>query len=320
VFECRDAASAPSVHELLDGDIMRFELGRDDDILRGMTVNDLSPGFFSELRPMCARLGCDPFDMLRVMYAESSVSAAAENAASGASGLIQLMPFNLPSVGWAGTPQAFRQLSAEAQLPYVERYFEPWKAYGLTSVNRLYQAVFLPGTLSRGSSDGTVICERNGFLSEAYAANMSVDAGNKGYITVGDLHAAVDRRTTGQRWTEIVAMFATPAIITAELGDLVRHNHVAPELAAPLNGDRAVDARDAFELPAVAKALRLELYLTPDSGRVQVFDGASGNYAGQVGWDGARYGCLDVSIADGTLKLRGENARIQLAGCVGYYR
>ena len=64
----------------------------------------------------------------------------------------------------------------------------------------------------------------------------------------------------------------------------------------------------------------LELYLTPGSGRVQVFDGPSGSYAGQVGWDGARYGCLDVAIADGTLKLRGENARIQLAGCVGYYR
>jgi hypothetical protein len=299
---------------------MRFEVGTDDATLRRMTVNELSPGFFSGLRAMCARLGCDPFDMLRVMCAESSVSASAENAASGASGLIQLMPFNLPSVGWAGTPQAFRQLSAEAQLPYVERYFEPWKSYGLTSVNRLYQAVFLPGTLSRGSSDGTVICERNGFLSDAYAANASVDTGNKGYITVGDLRAAVYRRTTGQRWTEIVALFEASANAAARLGQLVRHNHVAQELAAPLNGDRAVDARDAFHLPESAKALRMELYLTPGSGRVQVFDGASGNYAGQVGWDGARYGCLDVSIADGTLKLRGENARIQLAGCVGYYR
>ena len=111
-----------------------------------MTVSDLTPGFFTELRAMCARLGCDAFDMLRVMCAESGVSASAENVASGASGLIQLMPFNLPGVGWDGTPQAFRQLSAEAQLPYVERYFEPWKAYGLSSVNRLYQAVFLPGT------------------------------------------------------------------------------------------------------------------------------------------------------------------------------
>src|SRR5437868_5373190 len=241
---------------------MRFELATSEARLRCMTVNDLSPGFFVELRAMCARLGCDPFDMLRVMYAESGVSASAENAASGASGLIQLMPFNLPSVGWAGTPQAFRQLSAEAQLPYVELYFEPWKAYGLTSVNRLYQAVFLPGTLSRGSSDGTVICARNGFLSDAYTANASVDTGNKGYITVGDLRAAVDRRTTGQRWAEIVALFEASNNVAVVLGVLVRHNHVAPELAAPLDGDRAVDARDAFELPAVAKAMRMEIYLT----------------------------------------------------------
>lgn len=254
------------------------------------------------------------------MSAESGVRSSAENPASGASGLIQLMPFNLPSVGWTGTPQAFRQLSAEAQLPYVERYFEPWKQYGLSSVNRLYQAVFLPGTLSRGSADSTVICERNGFLAAAYAANVSVDAGNKDYITVGDLRAAVDQRTTGPRWLEIVAMFEASRAVAAVLDELVRHNHVAPSLAAPLNGDRAVDARDAFGLPDAAKALRLELYLAPGSGRVQVFDGATGSYAGQVGWDGARYGCVDVAIADGTLKLRGENARIQLAGCVGYYR
>jgi hypothetical protein len=272
---------------------------------------------------MCARLGCDAFDMLRVMCAESAVSAAAENPASGASGLIQLMPFNLPLVGWTGTPAAFRQLSAEAQLPYVERYFEPWKRYGLTSVNRLYQAVFLPGTLSRGSSDSTVICERNGFLAAAYAANAGADIGNKGYITVGDLRTAVDQRATGPRWAEIVALFEASGRAASPLGELVRHNRVATELsplATPLNGERTVDARSVFELPPAAMALRLELYLTPGSGRVQVYDGASGGYAGQVGWDGARYGCLDVAIADGTLNLLGENARIQLAGCVGYYR
>jgi hypothetical protein len=300
---------------------MRFELSPDDATVRRMTVDDLTPAFFTALRAMCARLGCDAFDMLRVMCAESGVRAEAENPASGASGLIQIMPFNLASVGWSGTPQAFRQLGAEAQLPYVERYFEPWKRYELSSVNRLYQAVFLPGTLARGSDDSTVICERNGFLAAAYAANAGVDFGNKGYITVGDLRAAVDQRTKGARWLEIVALYeASRPVSAALLGDLVRHNHVAPELAAPLHGDRAVDARGAFVLPASATALRLELYLAPGSGRVQVFDGVSGSYAGQVGWDGARYGCCDVAIADGTLRLHGEKARIQLAGCVGYYR
>jgi hypothetical protein len=120
-----------------------LEVAVGETTLRLMSVTDLTPVFFVELRAMSARLGCDPFDMLRVMCAESQVSASAVNPASGASGLIQLMPFNLPGVGWHGTPQAFRQLTAEAQLPYVERYFEPWKRYGLTSVNRLYQAVFL---------------------------------------------------------------------------------------------------------------------------------------------------------------------------------
>ena len=160
-------------------------------------------------------------------------------------------------------------------------------------------------------------------MSAAYAANASVDQGNKGFITVGDLRAAVDQRTTGQRWAEIVALFEASRPAATLMGGLVRHNYVAPELsplAAPLNGDHAVDARDAFGLPPSARALRLELYLTPGSGRVQVFDGPSGNYAGQVGWDGARYGCLDVSIADGTLKLTRRERPHQLAGCVGYYR
>jgi hypothetical protein len=302
---------------------MRFELEADEATLRRMSVSDLSPAFFVELRAMCARLGCDPFDMLRVMCAESQVSASAVNAASGASGLIQLMPFNMPGVGWHDTPQAFRQLSAEAQLPYVERYFEPWKQYGLNSVNRLYQAVFLPGTLSRGSADSTVICERNGFLAAAYAANASVDQGNKGFITVGDLRAAVEQRTTGQRWREIVALFQAGAPAVAQLGDLVRHNHIAVELSpltVVLDGERLVDARSAFELPVAARGLRVELYLTPGSGAVQVYDGGAGSYAGQVGWDGGRYACLDVAISDGTLKLRGSKAKIQLVGCVGYFR
>jgi hypothetical protein len=299
-----------------------------------MPVTDLSPGFFTELRAMCARLGCDPFDMLRVMCSESTVDAAAANPTSDASGLIQIMPFNLASVGWTGTPAAFRQLSAEAQLPFVERYFEPWKQFGLQNVNRLYQVVFLPGTMSRGSADSTVICERNGFLAKAYKANASVDQGNKGFITVGDLHLCVDQRTVGQRWNEIVALFqasgvgapSTPPLsppAPAQIGSLTRHNHVASALsplAAPLNGDLVVDSRAAFELPSAARAVRIEIFLQPASGPVVVFDGGAGTYAGQVGSDAGRYGVIDVAIVDGTLKLVGQNANIKLVGCVGYFR
>ena len=37
-------------------------------------------------------------------------------------------------------------LSAEAQLPFVEKYYEQWRGK-LTSVGRLYQANYLPGTI-----------------------------------------------------------------------------------------------------------------------------------------------------------------------------
>lgn len=164
-----------------------------------------APAFFAELRNVASRIGCTALDLMQVMFAESGLSAASENKASGASGLIQLMPFNLPSVGWRGTPAEFRALTELEQLPYVERYFAPWKLYGLTNVKRVYQAVFLPGTLPLGSDDATAIAVRNGMLAAAYNANASVDVGNKGFITVGDLRAAVETRCTGQRWRECVA-------------------------------------------------------------------------------------------------------------------
>ena len=166
------------------------------------------PAFYRELIAMCGRLGAHPLDVLKVMNAESGVDPAAYNPNGGASGLIQFIPSSLLGVGYTLTPASFRLTTAEFQLPYVERYFQPWKQYGLGNVNRVYQAVFLPGTMAYGSDDSTIIAVKGGNLSNAYVANASVDHGNKGYLTVGDLRYAVEQRCVGPRWEQLQAELA----------------------------------------------------------------------------------------------------------------
>src|SRR5262249_9445257 len=81
-----------------------------------ISTADLSDGFFTQLRELAGRLGCEPLDLLKVMMSESRVRAAAHNPNGHASGLIQIMPANLPGLGWTGGHEAFRRLSAEQQL------------------------------------------------------------------------------------------------------------------------------------------------------------------------------------------------------------
>src|SRR5437763_1050762 len=105
-------------------------------------TDDLSDGLFQDLLDVCERLSIDPVDLLGVMMAESNVRANAKNAVSNASGLIQFLPSTLTHVGWTGTPQAFRQLSAAKQLPFVEKHFKPYAKFGLSTAARVYQVVF----------------------------------------------------------------------------------------------------------------------------------------------------------------------------------
>jgi hypothetical protein len=162
---------------------------------------DIPDDFFPALRDMCTRLGCAPVDMLGVMMSESDVMATAQNKKSKASGLIQIMPENLPGVGWPGGPDAFIQLSATQQLPYVEKYFSPWKSVGLGSTGALYGVTYLPGRLKdRGSSPETVLTDSSENL---YNAGLDID--KDGNITVGDLTARVANVQRGSRWDSIIA-------------------------------------------------------------------------------------------------------------------
>jgi hypothetical protein len=167
-------------------------------------TSDLSDLFFTDLLALCGRLGIDALDLMGVIMAESGAKASARNPVSDASGLIQFLPSTLAHLGWTDTPEAFRQLSAAEQLPYVEAHFQPYVHFGLKSAARVYQAVFLPASLSLGSSNETVIAAKGGIHAAAYEGNRGLDRDLDGAITVGELQKAIERRHNSPRWHEIV--------------------------------------------------------------------------------------------------------------------
>ena len=77
----------------------------------------LSDRFFANLAALGARRGSDPAIFMNVWCVESGLNPRAMNP-SGARGLNQMMPATLVSLG---APAEFENLSAEAQLPWIER-------------------------------------------------------------------------------------------------------------------------------------------------------------------------------------------------------
>lgn len=170
----------------------------------GLT-DDLSDQFFADVIDTCGRIQCDPIDLLGTMMNESGVKANARNAASNASGLIQFLPSTLVGLGYKGTPDAFRKLSADAQLPYVEKFFQPYVHFGLNTTARVYLAVFLPSILRQNPTNNTVIAQKGGLNATVYDRNRGLDLNFDGKITVGELQQAIEKQFNSSRWQEIVA-------------------------------------------------------------------------------------------------------------------
>src|SRR3546814_11983629 len=79
---------------------------------------NVTPEFINEVEAMAARLGTKPEYLMAVMSFENGGSlspAQANNAGSGAPGLIQLMPNNAPGTG--NIPADFAQPRDEEQMP-----------------------------------------------------------------------------------------------------------------------------------------------------------------------------------------------------------
>jgi hypothetical protein len=194
-----------------------------------MVADDLSDEFFRAGEAMAGRLGIDFVHLLYVMNVESiGVRSSAMNPDGKAVGLIQMMPATLKQVGFGGTPEQFQALSAEQQLPYVEKYLQPWTSRHLDSAARIYRAVFMPATLD---APGDLIVAKGGTrmfgrTSEAtiYATNASLDPLKTGQITESSLDLVVRQVAQGrlrQRLRDVLARYsaavgrAVPGVLPA---------------------------------------------------------------------------------------------------------
>lgn len=182
-----------------------------------MLTADLSDSFFLRHAGVAQRLGVDPFDLLKPMYSESNIRAAAHNPNGDASGVLQFMPATLRGLGWTQGDAAFRALPADEQVPFVEAYFRPHafriggggqKIPQLTTAAHVYTVMFLPADLTSLVAAGegwpsVILCQHGGKLSWAEDANKVLDENGDGAITAGELMDRLDKVCVGPRWDEI---------------------------------------------------------------------------------------------------------------------
>ncbi len=145
----------------------------------------LSDGFYNKATEVAKRVGCDPNDLLAVMYSESGLKPGAVNKNGGATGLIQFMPQTARGLGTS--TQALKNMSPEEQLVYVEKYIKSVKKSAGIGANEkigagtLYALIFLP---ARAKRDVLASCyESNAY----YSANKGLDRNGDGMITKDEL-------------------------------------------------------------------------------------------------------------------------------------
>ncbi len=159
--------------------------------------------YYTTLVAIAQRHGWDPLGMMQIQWSESNINPAAQNP-GGAVGLIQF-DGSLPGVGYTGTAAQFAQLSAVQQLPYVETYYAQKPMPVGANGTAFYLANYEPAKLSHWENPSYVldtVDDGTGF----YKANASAfDVAHKGYITVGDLTARLERVCTGATWSEHLA-------------------------------------------------------------------------------------------------------------------
>lgn len=119
-------------------------------------------------------------------------------------------------------------------------------------------------------------------------------------------------------WQQFMArvsfyMGTAPAPIEEEI--MPRFNAVVPRLQGAATPQTVQVGEFDQQLPQ-CKRLRLEVYL--NRGRVVLKD-SDGRYAGRVGWDGSRYGVVEVDVTGGAFNIEGDpDAELAQVGVVAY--
>lgn len=134
-------------------------------------------------------------DILAVLNAESGIFPGAKNKLSSCAGMNQICG-KLSAVGFGGTLNDYLSLSAEAQLPFVRRFFDGvinGRHASLTNMGKLYLLNFNPGNLQR-PDDFHLYDRATG--GDSYKFNAAaLDPEGKGFIAVSDMDKFVKRST-----------------------------------------------------------------------------------------------------------------------------
>jgi hypothetical protein len=197
-------------------------------------TDDLSDGFFRKVYVFCTRLQCKPEDMLKVWFSESiGIFADKQNQFGAAAyGINQISWGNLTggTPGWTGTAADYMKLTAEQQLPYVEKCYVNYMGQ-LTSAARIYQLNYLADTFYKVTTPDGVIAGKDGPYAWAYKGNEWLDSYNAatrtGVITLTSMNRALDGAVTNpiiptgrtmrlvDRWNEIVSRLGSAAAAPA---------------------------------------------------------------------------------------------------------
>lgn len=119
-------------------------------------------------------------------------------AGSGAVGLIQFMPST--AVGLGTTTDALAEMTAEQQLSYVLRYFDPYRGK-LQLLSDTYMVILWPAAV--GKPDSTILWDQ-GTRPTTYKQNAGLDGDHNGQITKAEAASRVhDLYVEGLRPTNV---------------------------------------------------------------------------------------------------------------------
>ncbi len=147
--------------------------------------------FVDKAKGVAQRLGVKPEWLFAIMQNESGMDPKAYNKNGGATGLIQFMPSTAKGLGT--TTDALRNMSAEQQLDYVEKFYKPY-AGKLHNGADMYLATFYPLALSKGN-DFVMGSERSQSMVNTIArVNPAFDLNKDGQITKQEFYNYYNRR------------------------------------------------------------------------------------------------------------------------------
>jgi hypothetical protein len=134
---------------------------------------------------ICEGLSLNPDFLMSCMAFESgeTFSPSIKNPHSSATGLIQFMAATAKGLGT--TTDALSKLTAEAQLDYVEKYFQPY-AGRLKTIEDTYMVILYPAAV--GKDNSFVLFSSP---SKMYEVNKGLDTDGDNKITKSEAGAAV---------------------------------------------------------------------------------------------------------------------------------